>query len=143
MVELRAYQPLWHLCGIATFPVYLVRRRVDSLQWVPARECHSIQSVVLRRALAERRQRADPRTRHLVATYRVNPFLEASVVAEIESLRDASPGLWQVYGLGRRCRRGSGVRGFRGGAPPTRDGRAPLGRGRTVWSCRSRSATTD
>ena len=35
-------------------------------------------------------------------TYRDNPFLEASVVAEIERLKEADENYWKVYGLGER-----------------------------------------
>ena len=43
---------------------------------------------------------ADPRTFHFVTTYKDNPFLEQTIVDEIESLKDKNPTLWQVYGLG-------------------------------------------
>jgi phage terminase large subunit len=36
----------------------------------------------------------------LVTTYLDNPFLEASLVAEIERLREADADYWKVYGLG-------------------------------------------
>lgn len=36
----------------------------------------------------------------LVTTYLDNPFLEASLVAEIERLRDADADYWKIYGLG-------------------------------------------
>lgn len=38
----------------------------------------------------------------LVTTYRDNPFLEPSIVAEIERLKDADNDYWKVYGLGER-----------------------------------------
>lgn len=43
---------------------------------------------------------ADPRTYHFISTYKDNPFLEQSIVEEIESLRHKNKSLWQVYGLG-------------------------------------------
>ena len=42
----------------------------------------------------------DPRTYHFITTYKDNPFLEQSVVDEIESLRTKNRSLWQIYGLG-------------------------------------------
>lgn len=36
-------------------------------------------------------------------TYADNPFLGASIVAEIERLREADPDYWRVYGLGERA----------------------------------------
>lgn len=42
----------------------------------------------------------DPRTFHFVTTYKDNPFLEQTIVDEIESLKDKNPGLWRIYGLG-------------------------------------------
>ena len=35
-------------------------------------------------------------------TYKDNPYLAASTVAEIERLKDADPDYWKVYGLGQR-----------------------------------------
>ena len=43
---------------------------------------------------------ADPRTYHFISTYKDNPFLEQSIVEEIESLKHKNKSLWQVYGLG-------------------------------------------
>lgn len=37
-----------------------------------------------------------------VTTYRDNPFLEPSVVAEIERLKDIDENYWRVYGMGER-----------------------------------------
>lgn len=37
----------------------------------------------------------------LVTTYRDNPFLERSIVSEIERLKDADEDYWKVYGLGQ------------------------------------------
>lgn len=42
----------------------------------------------------------DPRTYHFISTYKDNPFLEQTIVDEIESLRVKNQSLWQVYGLG-------------------------------------------
>ena len=42
----------------------------------------------------------DPRTYHFITTYKDNPFLEQTIVDEIESLRDKNKSLWQIYGLG-------------------------------------------
>ena len=42
----------------------------------------------------------EPRTRHIISTYKENPFLEQKVIDEIESLKDKNPSLWRVYGLG-------------------------------------------
>lgn len=43
------------------------------------------------------------RTYHFVSTYRDNPFLEQTIIDEIESLRDKNKTLWQVYGLGQQA----------------------------------------
>lgn len=43
---------------------------------------------------------ADPRTYHFITTYKDNPFLEQTIVDEIESLREKNKSLWQIYGLG-------------------------------------------
>lgn len=40
---------------------------------------------------------------HFITTYRDNPFLEQTIVEEIESLQTKSPTLWQIYGLGKRA----------------------------------------
>ena len=42
----------------------------------------------------------DTRTYHFITTYKDNPFLEQSVIDEIESLQTKNKALWQVYGLG-------------------------------------------
>ena len=42
----------------------------------------------------------EERTRHVLTTYRDNPFLEQSVIDEIESLRHKNESLWKIYGLG-------------------------------------------
>lgn len=43
---------------------------------------------------------SDPRTYHFITTYKDNPFLEQTIVDEIESLRNKNKSLWQIYGLG-------------------------------------------
>jgi phage terminase large subunit len=45
----------------------------------------------------------EPKTYHFVSTYRDNPFLEQTIVDEIESLREKNPSLWQIYGLGQQA----------------------------------------
>jgi len=42
----------------------------------------------------------DDRTYHLITTYKDNPFLEQSVIDEIESLKHKNKALWEIYGLG-------------------------------------------
>lgn len=42
----------------------------------------------------------DSRTYHFISTYKDNPFLEKSIIDEIEGLRTKNQTLWQVYGLG-------------------------------------------
>lgn len=42
----------------------------------------------------------DSRTYHSISTYKDNPFLEKSIIDEIEGLRTKNKTLWQVYGLG-------------------------------------------
>lgn len=45
----------------------------------------------------------DPRTYHFISTYKDNPFLEQTIIDEIESLQYKNKVLWQVYGLGQRA----------------------------------------
>lgn len=45
----------------------------------------------------------DPRTYHFVTTYTDNPFLEQTIIDEIESFRSSNKSLWQVYGLGMQA----------------------------------------
>ena len=42
----------------------------------------------------------DQRTFHFIATYKDNPFLEQTIIEEIESLQRKNNSLWQIYGLG-------------------------------------------
>lgn len=42
----------------------------------------------------------DPDTYHFTTTYRDNPFLEQTIIDEIESYRSLNPSLWRVYGAG-------------------------------------------
>lgn len=42
----------------------------------------------------------DERTYHFISTYKDNPFLEQTIIDEIESLQHKNKSLWQVYGLG-------------------------------------------
>ena len=42
----------------------------------------------------------DSRTYHFISTYKDNPFLEQSIIDEIEGLKTKNQTLWQVYGLG-------------------------------------------
>lgn len=42
----------------------------------------------------------DAKTFHFISTYKDNPFLEQTVIDEIESLQHKNQSLWQVYGLG-------------------------------------------
>ena len=43
---------------------------------------------------------ADPRTYHFITTYKDNPFLEQTIIDEIESLQTKNQSLWRIYGLG-------------------------------------------
>ena len=43
----------------------------------------------------------DKSTYHFISTYKDNPFLEQTIIDEIESLEWKNPSLWQVYGLGK------------------------------------------
>lgn len=43
----------------------------------------------------------DPRTYHFVSTYRDNPFLEQTIIDEIESLQQKNKSLWQIFGEGQ------------------------------------------
>lgn len=45
----------------------------------------------------------DPKTYHFITTYKDNPFLEQTIIDEIESYKDTSPQLWRIYGLGLRA----------------------------------------
>lgn len=42
----------------------------------------------------------DKRTHHFISTYKDNPFLEQTIIDEIESLQWKNKSLWQIYGLG-------------------------------------------
>lgn len=42
----------------------------------------------------------DPRTFHFITTYKDNPFLEQTIIDEIESLKEKNKSLWQIYGMG-------------------------------------------
>ena len=46
---------------------------------------------------------ADPRTYHFITTYKDNPFLEQTIIDEIEGLQYKNKTLWQVYGLGMQA----------------------------------------
>ena len=45
----------------------------------------------------------EPRTFHFITTYKDNPFLEQTIVEEIESLQYKNKSLWQIYGLGMQA----------------------------------------
>lgn len=45
----------------------------------------------------------DPRTYHFISTYKDNPFLEQTIIDEIESLQKKNKTLWTVYGLGQQA----------------------------------------
>jgi phage terminase large subunit len=45
----------------------------------------------------------DSRTYHFISTYKDNPFIEQSIIDEIEGLRTKNQTLWQVYGLGQQA----------------------------------------
>lgn len=45
----------------------------------------------------------DSRTYHFISTYKDNPFLEQTIIDEIESLQHKNKTLWSVYGLGQRA----------------------------------------
>lgn len=42
----------------------------------------------------------DKKTFHFISTYKDNPFLEQTIIDEIESLQHKNKSLWQIYGLG-------------------------------------------
>jgi len=42
----------------------------------------------------------DNRTKHVITTYKDNPFLEKTIIEEIESLQHKNESLWKIYGLG-------------------------------------------
>jgi phage terminase large subunit len=42
----------------------------------------------------------DKRTKHILSTYKDNPFLEQTIIDEIESLQHKNDSLWKIYGLG-------------------------------------------
>ncbi len=42
-------------------------------------------------------------THHFISTYKDNPFLEQTIIDEIESLQRKNPILWQIYGLGMQA----------------------------------------
>lgn len=45
----------------------------------------------------------DSRTYHFITTYKDNPFLEKTLIDEIESLQRKNKSLWQIYGLGQQA----------------------------------------
>lgn len=45
----------------------------------------------------------DARTHHFISTYKDNPFLEQTIIDEIESLQHKNKSLWQIYGLGQQA----------------------------------------
>ena len=47
---------------------------------------------------------SDSRTQFFKTTYRDNPFLEATIIEEIESLKTKNPSLWKVYGEGETAK---------------------------------------
>ena len=44
----------------------------------------------------------EPETYFFISTYKNNPFLEDTIVKEIERLKETNQNLWRVYGLGLR-----------------------------------------
>lgn len=46
---------------------------------------------------------SDERTYHFISTYKDNPFLEQTIIDEIESLKGKNSVLWTVYGLGKQA----------------------------------------
>lgn len=42
----------------------------------------------------------EPKTHHFISTYKDNPFLEQTIIDEIESLKEKNQSLWRVFGLG-------------------------------------------
>ncbi|NDV93473.1 PBSX family phage terminase large subunit [Dysgonomonas sp. 521] len=42
----------------------------------------------------------EEKTFHFISTYKDNPFLEKTIIDEIESLQHKNKSLWQIYGLG-------------------------------------------
>lgn len=53
-----------------------------------------------------------------VTTYKDNPFLEDSIIEEIERLKDTDETYWQIYGLGLRGISKATIFQFHEGAPP-------------------------
>jgi len=43
----------------------------------------------------------EAKTYHCLTTYKDNPFLEETIIEEIESLQHKNKSLWQIYGLGQ------------------------------------------
>ena len=41
---------------------------------------------------------------HFITTYKDNPFLEQTIIQELESLQDTNQALWKIYGLGLQAR---------------------------------------
>ena len=44
----------------------------------------------------------DKRTYHFITTYKDNPFLEQTIIDEIENLQHKNKSLWTIYGLGQQ-----------------------------------------
>jgi phage terminase large subunit len=66
----------------------------------------------------------------VVTTYRDNPFLEASLVSEIERLKDADDDYWKIYGLGEI---GSGSSRIFTHWRPISEGEYPYGKGDVTY----------
>jgi phage terminase large subunit len=45
----------------------------------------------------------ESRTKHVITTYKDNPFLEQTIIDEIESLKRKNESLWKIYGLGQQA----------------------------------------
>lgn len=45
----------------------------------------------------------EEKTYHFITTYKDNPFLEQTIIDELESLKTKNESLWRIYGLGLRA----------------------------------------
>ena len=71
-----------------------------TLDYNPSAEYHWIYDKVIPRLNKD----GSPACTFIHSTYKDNPFLEQSLVNEIEALKDSDPEYWKIYGLGERAK---------------------------------------
>lgn len=82
-----------NLLSLDTWRQLILRtKKCIIIDWNPAEEFHWIYDEVIPRQDCK----------FIQSTYKDNPFLTRTQIAEIERLREADPDFWRVYGLGER-----------------------------------------